>query len=332
MNLEPQIANIFENNNYSDLFKIRWLYLYVCRLFSYDIRVVYAKEDLKQEICDKKIDIKRVEDFEIVCYTIARLLIDVLSVYGYECELTREYENKFSHSYVIVKCKDYILKLDPTQRHDLTRVKINSNTLDFTLLNDNPNFISELKESDSIITNDYKDIDKYVFYDKETIEKLVEVIEDSAKNRKLSQCELFYEKIEYLFSLINSRTDLKRYDDIDYYFSYLIKKFKLNEKVEVINGQVVKTKINRVKPAVFFNVDDKSMRDMINLAIIEYENMPSMLYLLKKEGENFKAREVFMNEAIELLKQYRNPACQFIFESAVLKLSPNDNGKPFGVL
>jgi len=327
MDIESQIANIFENNNYNDLFKVRWLYLYVCKLFSYDMRFIFAKDELKKEIYDKKIDIKNIEDFEIVCYTIARVLVDILSTYGYNCEIVRECDTKFSHVYVVVKCKDYTLKLDPTKRHDLTRVKINSNTLDFKLLNDNPKFNDELKEIDSLITNNYKDIDKNVFYDNLTIKKLVEFVEDDAKKRNLLDSEFFFEKIEYLYCLINTRNDLKRCDDIDYYYSYLIKKFKLNEKTEIIDGKEVITKINRVKPGIFFKSDDDNMRDFISLTIIEYENFPPIFYLLKKERENFKAREIYREEAIELLKQYRNPVCQFIFEAAALRLPDNNLGK-----
>lgn len=321
MNIESQIANIFENNNFNDFFKVRWLYLFICELFSYDIRFIYAQDNLKEEIYDKKIDIKNIKDFEIVCYTIARVLINILSSYGYNCEIVREYDKRFSHVYVIVKCKDYTLKLDPTKRHDLTRVKINSNTLDFKLLNDNPNFVDELKEADEIITNNYKDIDKTVFYDNRTIENLVRLVEDSAKKRNISESELFYEKIEYLFCLINTRTDLTRCDDMDYYYSYLIKKFKLNEKTEIVNGKTITTKINRIKPAIFFKSTDETMRDFISLTIIEYEEMSPMFYLIKKDGKNFKSREIFREEAIELLKQYRNPVCQFIFEAAALRLS-----------
>jgi len=326
MDIELQIANVFENNNYNDLFKVRWLYLYICKLFSYDMRFIYAKNNLKEEIYNKEIDIKNVEEFEIVCYTIGRVLVDILNSYGYNCEMVREYDTTFSHVYVVVKCKDYTLKLDPTTRHDLTRVKINSNTLDFKLLNDNPKFSDELKEIDDAITNNYKDIDKNVFYDNQTIEKLVQTVEESAITRNLLESELFFEKIEYLYSLINTRTDLKRCDDMDYYYSYLIKKFKLNEKTEIVDGKVVTTKVARIKPSIFFKIGDKDMRDFINLTIIEYENIPPVIYLLKKEGENFKAREIYKEEAIELLKQYTNPTSQFYFESALLRL-PDNHGK-----
>ena len=71
---------------------------------------------------------------------------------------------------------------------------------------------------DSDITNNYKYIDKDIFYDNEKISELFEVVEMSAFDRNISEWEVFYEKIECLFSLINSRTDLKRYDDNDYYY------------------------------------------------------------------------------------------------------------------
>ena len=328
MDLENQIANIFENPSHSDLFKIRWLYLYVCRLFSYDTRFIYGKQELKDEIYDLKLDLKNVEEFEIVCYTMSRLITDVLNMYGYECNIIKEHNGKFSHAYVEVKCNEYYLKLDPTKRHDLTRVKINSNTLDFTLLNDNSYFTEELKETDTEITHNYSDIDKDIYYDNEAIAKLVNVVEESAKTRNISDAELFYEKIEYLFSLINSRKDLTRYDDMDYYFSYLMNKFKLNKKTQVIDGNTVTTEINRVKPAVFFNNDDPSMKDMINIAIIEYENMPPIFFVIKKEEENYVAKEVFRDEAIELLRQYSNPACQFIFENAALRLQEKHDWVP----
>lgn len=73
---------------------------------------------------------------------------------------------------------------------------------------------------DSDITNNYKYIDKDIFYDNEKISELFEVVEMSACDRNIPELEVFYEKIEYLFSLINSGTDLKRYERYDKYYYY----------------------------------------------------------------------------------------------------------------
>ena len=331
MDLESQITSNLGSKGYDDFTTIRWIYLYVCRMFSYDTRFPYAKQDLKEKIYNKKIDLKNAEDFEVVCYTIARVLVDILTLYGFESQIIRESKGQFTHAYVIVKHKNYVIKLDPTARHDITRVKMNSTTLDFTSLTDEDYFLDELLEADKEITSNYKDIDFSEFYNNKSIIKLVNVIEESAKKRNLSDCELFFEKIEYLFSLINRRTDFKRYDDIDYYFAYLIKKFKVNEKTSIINGKKAIQKINYVKPSVFFNINDKSMKDVINITFIDYENMPPVFYLLRKEGETFKAREIFKDEAMELLSKYESPAyqCQYIFQEAAKKLA---TGKEKGII
>ena len=61
----------------------------------------------------------------------------------------------------------------------------------------------KLYKYDCDITNNYKYIDKDIFYDNEKISELFEVVEMSACDRNISEWEVFYEKIEYLFSLIN---------------------------------------------------------------------------------------------------------------------------------
>lgn len=326
MDLKSQVIENLDNKVYDDFTKIRWIYLYVCRLFSYDMRFPYASESLKKEIYNKELDIENIEDFEVICYSLAKVLVDTLALYGFESEIVRTDLSKFTHAYVIVKHKDFVIKLDPTKRHDVTRVKMNSTTLDFTSLNEEPNFVERLEESDKIINNNYKDIDTYVMYDNKTIEELVKVIENSAKQRNLTESELFFEKIEYLFSLINTRTDFKRYDDIDYYMAYLIKKFKLNEKRIIVNNEIFTTKINYVKPAMLFNCNDKSMKDIINITFIDYENMPPIFYLLRKEGDSFNVREIYQDEALELLNEYQipNPYFQNVFKEAAKKLAKSN--------
>lgn len=326
MDIQSEIINNIDSEGYDDFTKIRWIYLYVCRLFSYDLRFPYANQDLKKQIYNKELDIKNVEEFEIVCYTFARVLQDILALFGFKSEIVRKDLSTFTHTHVIVKCNDYFIKLDPTTRHDVTRVKMNSSTLDFLPTENIPGFNEMLSEADKIIKSNYEEIDPYIKYDNETILTLLNVIEESAIERKLSDSELFFEKIHYLFSLINTRTDFNRYDDIDYYFGYLITKFKLNEKKAIVNGKEVTKKVARIKPAIFFKKDDNNMKDIINISFIDYENMPPIFYLLKKDGDNFKAREIFKEEALEILDEYETPIPyhQYIFKEAAQKLSSKE--------
>lgn len=316
MNLKNEILNELSKDDFKDDFiKIRYIYLKVCETFSYDTRFMYADQDLKDKIYNKKIDINNVEEYEIICYSFARILVDVLTLYNFDAEIVRENDGVFSHVYVIVKYKNYVLKLDPTKRHDNTRVKLQSNTLDFvSLYYKDMSFNQRLKDADDIIMNCSKKnkIDLTVYYNDSTITKLVKTVEDSAKERGISEIELFFEKMEYIILLVNTRKDLKRYDDIDYYYSYLIKKFELNK-----NGE------KHVKPAVFFKNGDKSMKDIINITLIEYKDLPPVFFLMMKEEENYKMREIDKEETIELLKNYNCPLVQYYFEQKAIKM-PSD--------
>lgn len=315
MNIKEDILTELSKNKYEDDFiKIRYIYLYVCKMFSYDVRFMYADKDLKEEIYKKEIDIENVEDYEIVCYTFAKILVDTLNLFNIDAQIIRENSNTFSHVYVIVKYRNGVLKLDPTKRHDNTRVKLNSSTLDFVKLDDNDTeFYDELLYADRIITNNYESIDTDVYYNNQSIVKLVNIIEDNAKLRKISKSELFFEKLEYIISLVNTRHDLIRYDDIDYYYSYLIRKFNLNDKKFY------------VKPGIFFKSNDKSMKDIINITLVKYKDFPPLFYLLRKEGKNFKMREIFKDEALELLSQYENPCIKSMFLDYAQSLAVDKN-------
>ena len=69
------------------------------------------------------------------------------------------------------------------------------------------------------------------------------------------------------------------------------------------------------------------MKDIINITLIEYDNLPPLFYLLKKEGNKFVVKEIFKEEVIEYLNKYKSlPQVEYLFEKAVAKLSPQ-NGK-----
>ena len=128
MNLKEDILKALEGKGYDDFAKIRWIYLYVCEMFSYDTRFYYGNQKMKTNIYNIDIDITNVQEYEIICYTISRVLADILNEIGYEAIVVRESNNLFSHAYVEVRHHDYVLKLDPTKRHDITRMKMNSTT------------------------------------------------------------------------------------------------------------------------------------------------------------------------------------------------------------
>ena len=295
MNLEEEIVRNLEKSGFDDFTKIRYIYQYVCNKFSYDVRFIFARESLKDEIYNKKVDITNIEDFEIVCYTCARILVDILLLFNFKAEIVSNSSGKFRHVSVRVKCGDRILELDPTKTHDIARVKMNSPTYDFKPLIDDCSFEDQLSEADEQILQYFgQKTDPFILYNKQTILELVETLEKSARERNISKEELFFEKMEAIVCLVNTRTDFKRYDDIDYYLSYLIHKLDMN------SGGF------RIRSGVFFKIDDDSMKDMINIILIENDLLLPIFYIMEKVGDNFKIRPIQANEVIEKLDEYSN--------------------------
>lgn len=318
MNMKDMILNELSKDDYKDDFvKIRYIYLIVCNTFTYDMRFIYTNNlDLKNEIYNKDVKLDNVEDYEIVCYSFAKVLCEALSLYGLEAKIEREKsDSDFRHVYVIVKCNGSFIKLDPTKRHDSTRVKLNSSTLDFTNLDSSKQeyFDNKLKEADSIINSNRKNkVDIEVYFNDEKITELINLIEDEARRRKTSDSELFFEKFGYITGLVNVRDDLTRYDDMDYYYSYLIRKFNLNKEEK-----------QYVKPGIFFKNDDETMKDIINITLVEYKKFPPRFYVMRKVDGNYKIKELEKDETIELLKEYNCPVIQYYFEERTTKMIDN---------
>ena len=323
MNLKDDILKTLEGKGYDDFAKIRWVYLYICELFSYDTRFYYAYHDMKNDIYNKNIEIINVQDYEIICYTMSRVLADVLIELGYDAIVIKENNNLFSHAYVEVRHNEYVLKLDPTKRHDITRMKMNATTLDFDSLKKDDCFRDRLLETDKAIASDFNGL---YFSDKAVVTVIngfLQSLEIEMKEKKLSKEEVFFRKLEMLYSMINSRTDFKRYDDIDFFYSYILRAININKKEVFVNGRISLEDYPYVKPVILFKKNDKSMKDIINISYIQYEKLPPIFYLLKKVGENYQIKEIFREEAIEILKEYRCPIgdAQFLLEQAAQKLN-----------
>ena len=319
MNLIKDIENFFsQNEHFDDFTKIRYIYLYVCKVFSYDTRFYSHVPSLKEEIYNKKVDVTNVKEVEAVCSTVADALKDILDYFGFESEKVYEESDTFSHVYTIVKCMnnnmEYNIKLDPTLKHDVTRVKLDSPTLGFTDMDEHNDFIDAVAYSDKLIKTYQEKINHDEHYDTIKIKELNAVINESAMARNLTNKELFFEKLEYVMALVNIRKDLKQYSDIDYYYSYLIRNLELNDNI----------RYPYVRPAVFYS--GEKYTDIIWLTMVSYPDTPLEMIYLNKEEDGFKARKIGKEEAKNLLETYDNFECAYLFEQFVEKM-PNENTK-----
>lgn len=309
MNLIDEIQNYFnEHKDFDDFTKLRYIYLKICKTFSYDLRFYQDNDKLKTSIYNEEINVENVKKREYVCSSISNALIDVLNWFGYDAYLQKE-DEKSKHVFTVLDFKykdsDYKIKMDPTKRHDLTRVKLDSPTIDFVDLNNGKYFYDDLAYSDNLIRSTQPFVDHEVQYDTITLKELNTLINENAKKRGISDKELFNEKVDYIMCLINTRNDLKTNDDMDYYYSYITRNFDIDDK----------SMNNYLRTAPFFNRFVKDYSDMIWLTDVCYENTYHYMMVLKNENGKYKLEKISKEKAIEYLNEYSNDQCQYIFEN-----------------
>ena len=260
---------------------------------------------MKKSIYELELDIKNIEEYEIVCYTYAKILDDLLKHYGYNSEIIREKDSasKTPHVYVVASLGRRKIKLDPTIKHDTARVKMNANTYDFRPLEDDPTFEDDLILADDSINQ----IDKSEYVN--NFDAMMNYISSlSAFNlSKVDNRTLIMNKFNAIVSMVNLKKEFKRYDDIDYFLSYLIKRSKINEPNLI------------VRPAVFFNVDDPTMRDIINIIKVDLDVDESIFYIMEKEDDHYHIRLSSNEEVLEKLEQYSNWIIYEYFRNAAKK-------------
>lgn len=318
MNLIKDIEEYFNSNeNFDNFTKVRYIYLHICKTFSYDTKFYIRFDSLKHKIYNKKIDVENVQEFEGVCNTISSALHDTLTYFGFKSTIKREHTEEFSHTNVVVEFEnngiDFILELDPTKKNDLTRVKLNSPTLGFNDLSNNVDFIDCLTYSDKLITESLPEVNLDEHYTTIMIKELNDLIKQIAKERNLTDEELFNEKIDYLKCLINIRKDLPHTDDIGYYYSYLIRNLEINHENREAN----------LKTAFFYREDNYD--DIIWLTLVYYNRKPLGILLLKRENNGYSLNNISKKEAIKLLNVYVNYDCQYFFESHINEMPEQNN-------
>ena len=97
--------------------------------------------------------------------------------------------------------------------------------------------------------------------------------------------------------------DFTIFDDIDYYFSYLIYKFKLNDRG-----------INYIKPALFINKEDNN--DLVDVVLIDYPGLSPMFYLLSKDKgkQNYTVKGLSKECVINILESYYSICTDIFFK------------------
>lgn len=292
MDLVSDISNNIKNQNFDKFTLVRYIYLYLCQVFSYDSRFLNKNNaKLRNEIYNKKIDIRNVNDFEIICDTFSHIIVDILKLYDIDATIeTEQTDSYYKHTYVVTEVDGYKLKLDPTKKYDTARVKLGIPTLGFIDLTKKPEFSYDIALADGKIGKIDKRLLNYNYYNDNSHKEIRNIFNRVAASMNLTDLDLFLKKIEEICWRVDCGNGLTHHNDMNYYVSYLLEVYKLKEKNEFVKG------------SIFFNKDNPS--DIIDIFYINYKNRKEGFYILRKENEKYHMGEISEQEVIDLLEIY----------------------------
>jgi len=196
MDLLTMLDHELSSMHLNDFEKVRYIYLRTCELFSFDARYNYTSlfsDDLLYDaIINRKIDIRNVNDFLVVCHSYSREVLMKLIR-----ELTTAQVEVYGEAHSYVKYQANWL-LDATYG-DLARVKLGLETRGFEKI---PQDKQLLAETDSIIG--YTPKSKMEYLEKidlssiDTIFKSINLLLRNSKcNKEFSDALFFVEWILY---------------------------------------------------------------------------------------------------------------------------------------
>lgn len=132
MNLLEILSEEITNKNITDKLKIaRYIYIRTGQIFNYDTSWVFSSEEEKDILKEKNIDIKNVTDFDIVCFSWARMYVRLLHEFNIPAKVIYidKTEKKDGHAYVhvFINGKTYIADLTASNI-DISNIKFGLNT------------------------------------------------------------------------------------------------------------------------------------------------------------------------------------------------------------
>ena len=185
---------------------IRFIYLKLCELFSFDERWYYTNlfndQKTHREILNRQYDLGNVTDFKTICHTFTPLILERIL----EELLDREVEiiESSSHTYAISEFNGEEYILDATNFYDLTRVKMGIKTRGFKPLMYSQTDDKHLEEIDESLG--YHLLDNELYKKKIAMDDTLSISDKKiniAKLLELSKCKYSFADARCFIKIID---------------------------------------------------------------------------------------------------------------------------------
>jgi hypothetical protein len=266
-----------------------YIYITVCKTFSYDYRFLYGRPELKEQIYQKRLDINKIEEYEIVCSTIAHVIKDLLKEIGMDAEISYDV---LPHVFLIVNWGPYKIKLEPMKKgYDISRAKVENRVYGIIDLNKNDDFQNKVDNAlKKIYANNRLYTNEALELVKQELIYLKKFKNNPATTTTFDDQDLC-DKMNLIKSLVNNTKKVFRFDDSDFYFDYL--NLKLMTQWE-------QSKIHKYP----FWKEKNGNWSILNLILIEYQNRNPVCYKMSQNGEKFFIQSLEKEEMLEYLDNY----------------------------
>lgn len=272
MNVIELLENELKNKNWTLEEKQRYIYLRSCQIFSFDPKYNLSLLlpnffELQQEFRNKTIDLTNITDYNVVCTSYSKYVINVLLEELLNIKTTFEGTD---HNYITSQVIGKKYKIDATM-NDIYRVKLNLDTRGYQLLPENENYDEELMKIDQkigYIKNKYENCN--IKNNKNDIANFPSYIKNEIDYFNYVMNEL--KKIYQTYNVSHNFSDAK------FCIDYLIRNLFYTYEQEYI------------KDVTMFLNNSKDW-DIVKIYAINLEG--EMLYWgLEKERENYSFHEI----------------------------------------
>ena len=293
MNVIDLLDSELKNKNWTLEEKQRYVYLRSCQIFSFDPRYQLCRYlpnnyQTQQEIRNKTIDLTNVTDFNVVCTSYSKYVINVLLEELLNIKSTFEGND---HNYITSLVNEKNFKIDGTVT-DIFRIKLNMSTNGYQLLPRNVYYNEELMNIDKKIN--YIESE----YGEHHIKNKRNEIFNSLSDFK-SNLDFFNFILTEIKKLYQSYHLSHNFSDAKFCIAYLI--------LHIFNSYDQES----IKDVTLFLDNDKQNWDFVKLYAIDLED--EMLYwCLEKQDKNFTFHEISRNEAKHYVKNMKGINKEYI--------------------
>ncbi len=190
--LEKEINLLgLKNNSYAIA---RYIYIRLGELFEYDVGLEYATEEKKEKLKRKRVNIRNVTDFSIICDSYAYMYVELLNHFGIPAKVV----DTKAHVYVIYNIDEKTYLADLTSgNEDITRIKFGLK----------PNYNRQIHPIAPKEDTTFDEIDKMIYINgistEEGLNFLKEELELKKRQEKWSQEEYTYQVFKIIEMIMN---------------------------------------------------------------------------------------------------------------------------------